>query len=122
MTIQEATGFFETRINIGQFFGRKSEDVYVTMIEPDETEQFEMSKSDAERIELMKKLWKKCLHPEKHNFETEIGERDSEGNREIKPATKEQVIGIIAKKGICLSYIIGEWYKQIPLAKTNVSK
>lgn len=120
MTIQDAAGFFETRINIGQFFGRESEEVYITMIEPDETEQFEMSKSDAERIELMKKLWKKCLHPEKHNFETEILSEGSEPM--IKPATKEQVIGIIAKKGICLSYIIGEWYKQIPLAKTNVSK
>jgi hypothetical protein len=114
--VEEAIGFFSQRINIGQFFGLDSEEVYITMNEPNEDDQFKLSKEPDE----MKKLWKKYLDREKHNFV--FDEKQGDGTTIEKPATVEQVIGILTKKGICLTYIIGQWFKTLPLPKTNDSK
>ena len=111
--IKEAIGFFSMRINIGQFFDRSSEDVFVTMNEPDEDDQFKLSENPIE----MKKLWKKYIDADKHNFEF-VDPADNV----VKPASKEQVIQILTRKGICLTYIIGQWFKTLPLPSKTVSK
>ena len=115
ISIEKALGFFETRVNIGTFFGMNAEDVYITLNEPNEDEQLDMNNDKDQNITKLKRLWKKCLSAEKHNFEVE---KDGV----VEKATKEQVINVLSNKGICLAYIIGEWYKTIPLAPRNDSK
>jgi len=114
--VNDAIGFFSMRIDIGQFFGMNSDEVYITMNEPNEDDQFKLGKESDE----MKKMWKKYIDAEKHNFV--FDEKQDDGTTIEKPANKEQVIQILSKKGICLTYIIGQWFKTLPLPKTNDSK
>lgn len=97
-------GFFKTRVNIGEFFNVKKNDVWIELSEPCEDETFRASPNDVEKnVELLKGMWRNNIVG--HNFENDDG----------TPATKDAVIMVIEKKGWCIQYIIQEWMNALPL-------
>jgi hypothetical protein len=105
MKINEVKGFFETRVNLGKFFGANDEDAYIILREPEEKELFDRMTNDASKnIEAMKKMWRDCVIG--HNFENEDGTEMS----------NKEVFDVLSKKGWAVMHIITEWNKNIPLA------
>jgi hypothetical protein len=110
MKITKARSLFNTRIEIGQYFGEDKEKVWIELREPTEDEAFSFSQAKEDNMKVLKQLWRDCLT--KHNF---VNDDESE-------ADKKDVIEVIKNKGWLLSYIIQKWYENLPLKKTKGGK
>lgn len=102
-SIKKANGLFAKKIGVGVAFGVEEFDAWIELREPTEDEAMNFKSNDPEfNKRELKKLWKDCLV--NHNFDNEEG----------SPASNQEVIDAIKKKGWLVAEIVVKWNDSLP--------
>lgn len=106
-------GFFKTEIDISEYYGLEEGEVRLTLREPTEKEMYDYSlavrqKDDAKAFKLLQAVWADCLE------DWTVQKDDSDDK-----VDKQTMIGLIRNSSGAALYLVGEWQKKLPLAKTS---
>jgi len=106
-------GIFKLKINVGEFFDEKSEDLYIELREPTTEEALSLSATDDSGEQDKAVIFK--MMPSlitDHNFENEKNERFS----------SDDVWSFIMNRSNCATGIVTQWSQNIPLASGKSEK
>ncbi len=113
MTKLAQLGFFKASVDVSSFFGLKEGEVKLTLREPSEKEMYDYSlayrqKDDAKAFKILQALWADCLE------DWTVQKDDSE-----ERIDKAKMTEYIRKSSGAALFLVTEWQKQLPLAKTS---
>ena len=108
-----SAGIFKLKINVGEHFNEKNEDLYIELREPTTEEALSLSATDDSDKQDKAAIFK--MMPSlitDHNFEDENSKRFS----------SDDVWKFIMQRAQCATQIVTEWSNNIPLAKGKLEK
>lgn len=115
MILKQDAGIFTVKLNIGDYFGAKPSDYYITLREPtmDEVLKIQGNKEEADRIAAtFSKIQDMIIE---HNFEKEV-------NGEAVKMNNKEVWSEIMKRSDCASVVSEKWTDSCPLFKRSRKK